>query len=70
MLIKSNINAYILAGGLSRRFGSNKAIYKINGVTFLDKIFTTLQSNFTNIFTTIIKYCIVYYLIPFHCHPI
>ena len=51
MLRKSNINAYILAGGLSRRFGSNKAIYKINGVTFLDKIFTTLQSNFTNIFT-------------------
>ena len=51
MLIKSKINAYILAGGLSRRFGSNKAIYKIDGVTFLDKIFTTLQSNFTNIFT-------------------
>jgi len=51
MLIKSKINAYILSGGLSRRFGSNKAIYKINGITFLDKIFTTLQSNFTNIFT-------------------
>ena len=51
ILIKSKINAYILAGGLSKRFGSNKAIYKINGVTFLDRIFTTLQSDFTKIFS-------------------
>jgi len=45
------MNGYILTGGLSRRFGSNKATYLINETTFLDRIFKTLQSNFTNIFS-------------------
>jgi molybdopterin-guanine dinucleotide biosynthesis protein A len=40
------LNAYILTGGSSRRFGSDKAVCKINGVTFLDKIIKTLQNSF------------------------
>jgi molybdopterin-guanine dinucleotide biosynthesis protein A len=44
-----NMNAYILTGGLSRRFGSDKAVCTINGTTFLEKIFKTLQSDFTHV---------------------
>jgi molybdopterin-guanine dinucleotide biosynthesis protein A len=51
MLIDSQINAYILTGGSSRRFGSDKASCMINGSTFLDMVFKILQSNFTHIFS-------------------
>ena len=51
MIVGDHMNAYILTGGLSRRFGSDKAACIINGTTFLDKIFKTLQSDFIHIFS-------------------
>ena len=39
-----NKTAVILAGGESRRFGSNKAFAKIDGRTFLERLATTLDS--------------------------
>ena len=47
----NNINAYILTGGSSRRFGSDKASYSINGTSFLDQIHETLQSDFNTIYS-------------------
>jgi len=51
VLINSQINAYILTGGSSRRLGSDKAACMINGTTFLEQIFKILQSNFAHIFS-------------------
>ena len=40
MLTEDQLNAYILTGGSSRRFGSDKAVCMINGTSFIDKILT------------------------------
>jgi len=50
-MVTNNINAYILTGGSSRRFGSDKASYSINGTSFLDQIHETLQSDFNTIYS-------------------
>ena len=51
MLTEDQLNAYILTGGSSRRFGSDKAACMINGTTFLDTIFNKLQGGFTHIYS-------------------
>ena len=45
------MNGYILTGGLSKRFGTDKAIYMINGITFIDKVYNALQNDFNQIFS-------------------
>ncbi len=45
------INAYILTGGKSHRFGSAKALAEIKGVSFLDKIFTTIAPHFSRVYS-------------------
>ena len=47
----NNINAYILTGGSSRRFGSDKASYNINGTSFIDQIHENLESDFKTIYS-------------------
>ena len=49
--MSKQLNAYILTGGSSRRFGSDKAACMIHGNTFLDNIHKTLQTNFTHIYS-------------------
>jgi len=50
-VMSKQLNAYILTGGSSRRFGSDKAACMIHGNTFLDNIHKTLQANFTHIYS-------------------
>lgn len=55
MLIKNQLNfhpidAYILMGGKSKRFGSDKALHKINNVSFKDRIYKVLNHTFRNVF--------------------
>lgn len=38
-----NLNGYILAGGHSSRFGSNKALARINGKSFIEQCALTLR---------------------------
>ena len=45
-MILNKVNAYILTGGLSRRFGSDKALAQIEGFTFLDKIHAVVKPFF------------------------
>ena len=47
----NNINAYILTGGSSIRFGVDKASYCINETSFLDQIYKNLQSDFKTIYS-------------------
>ena len=47
----NNINAYILTGGSSLRFGVDKASYCINGTSFLDHIHKNLQADFKTIYS-------------------
>ena len=47
----NNINAYILTGGSSIRFGSDKASYSINGTSFLEQIHNNLQTDFKTIYS-------------------
>ena len=47
----NNINAYILTGGSSLRFGVDKASYCINGTSFLDQIHKNLQADFKTIYS-------------------
>ena len=42
MLDLKQVNGYILTGGFSRRFGSDKALAKINNHTFTEELFETL----------------------------
>jgi molybdopterin-guanine dinucleotide biosynthesis protein A len=49
--MSKQLNAYILTGGSSRRFGSDKAVCMVHGDTFLDNIHKTLQTNFTHIYS-------------------
>jgi len=51
MLIEDQMNAYVLTGGSSRRFGSDKAISMLDGVTFLDTIYNTLQTSFSHVYS-------------------
>lgn len=39
-----NLTGTILAGGQSSRFGSNKALAQIEGVTFIEKIYNTMKN--------------------------
>ena len=43
---KHNITGVILAGGKNRRFGSKKALAKINGKRIIDRIITTMSDVF------------------------
>jgi len=49
-LLTKNIDSYILTGGQSRRFGSNKSLYKINEHSFIDLIKNTLTPVFRNVY--------------------
>jgi molybdopterin-guanine dinucleotide biosynthesis protein A len=51
METSKTINAYILTGGSSRRFGLDKATSKINGTDFINLIYEKLQSNFKKIYS-------------------
>ncbi len=51
MLTEDQLNAYILTGGSSRRFSSDKAVCMINGTTFIDKIFNTIQGDFIHTYS-------------------
>ena len=46
----SKMDAYILTGGKSERFGTNKAKHKIDNVSFLDRIYSVLDNLFRNVF--------------------
>lgn len=48
--ISSKMDSYILTGGKSKRFGSNKAKHKIDNVSFLDRIYSVLDNSFGNVF--------------------
>ncbi|MDP6571201.1 MAG: molybdenum cofactor guanylyltransferase [Candidatus Marinimicrobia bacterium] len=45
------INAYILTGGKSRRFGSTKALAEIHGMTFIDKIHNVIAPHFKEVYS-------------------
>lgn len=48
--ISSQMDAYILTGGESKRFGTNKANHKIDNVSFLDRIYSELEKSFRNVY--------------------
>lgn len=45
----SGITAVVLAGGKSRRYGTNKALVRINGVSLIERVVTTLGSVFERV---------------------
>ena len=50
MIVKyDNVTLLILAGGSSKRFGSDKSDYKINNKTFIDAILDRTQNTFAEI---------------------
>lgn len=44
-----NINAILLAGGQSSRFGSNKALISFAGITLIEYIYKNLDQNFNKV---------------------
>ncbi|NQU68264.1 MAG: molybdenum cofactor guanylyltransferase [Candidatus Marinimicrobia bacterium] len=50
------MNAYILTGGNSRRFGKDKSVLEINGLTFVDILHQTLSPEFDSV-TIVGKEC-------------
>ncbi len=44
------ISAVVLAGGQSRRMGANKALLRIDDITFIARIINTLQERFPGIY--------------------
>ena len=50
-MILNKVNAYILTGGSSRRFGSDKALAQIEELTFLDKIYAVVQPFFHQVYS-------------------
>jgi len=44
-----SIPTYILAGGLSSRFGEDKAIQVVNGTTMLENVVNAVRSNSSNV---------------------
>jgi molybdenum cofactor guanylyltransferase len=45
-----DVSSVILAGGQSKRMGSNKALLSIRGITFIESIIQTLERRFTHIY--------------------
>ena len=46
----NEFNAYILTGGKSKRFGTDKSKFKIDNISFLDRIYNVLEKSFQNVY--------------------
>lgn len=46
---QENIQAYILAGGMSSRMGTEKGLVKLNGESFIQRILSQLNNVFQNV---------------------
>lgn len=49
MIVKKQLTGVVLAGGQSSRFGSDKTIEEIGGITFLEHIVSLLRPLFTEV---------------------
>ena len=48
-LLFRDITGVILAGGMSRRYGRNKALEKVNGIPLIERVIGVMQSVFQNL---------------------
>ncbi len=45
--------AVILAGGLSKRFGTNKSLYKIDGEAIINRVFKAVSGLTENVYLSV-----------------